>query len=118
MSSYRRFEVQVINDVTTLHLADARLLDPITIREVTDELLAYAENERPNRLVVNFGQVKVCGSEIMGAMIRLKKRVDSGGGLLKLCGMSEFVREGYKIAGLDGTLLTIYDSHADAVNAF
>jgi anti-anti-sigma factor len=118
MDKYKCFEVQKVGDVSIVHLVDQKLLDRLLIYEMHDELLAFLEKERPLQLIVNFGPVTHCSTEVIGGLLRVNKRLKSSGGKLKLCGMSDSIREVYRIMNLDGTIFDIYESAADAVKAF
>mgnify|MGYP000116727467 CR=1 FL=1 len=55
---------------------------------------------------------------VIAAVLMAKKRLDSEGGQMKLCEMSDAVRETFQMLKLDGTIFDIRATKADAVDAF
>ncbi len=118
MLKYKHFEVQDDGPVIVVHLNDPKLADTLLVTELEVELLAYVEQYRPKKMLVNFGVVTHCSTSVINGLIRAKKRVVQGGGELKLCCLSPAIREAYKLLNLDGTVFQIYESTADALRSF
>lgn len=118
MSAYAHFEVTESEGVTVLDLADRHLLDLATINALFDEMVDFVETAQPKKLVLGFGRVVRLGTEMINAMLRVRKRVAPYGGELKICDMLPHVREIFKVMRLDGTVFEIYDTAADAVEKF
>lgn len=118
MSEFRHFDVQVLNSVTLLELADPNLFESLLVSELHDELLDYIATRSPRQLVVDFGRVTFCSSAVINGLLRAKRRVVTNGGRIKLCAMSQTTREAYRTLNLDGTVFDIYDTRDEAVQAF
>ena len=118
MPDYKHFEVQETDGVHFVHLVDPKLFDALIVTELQEELLQLIDDAQPHKLLVNFGRVAHCSTAVINGLLRAKKRLVSKGGVLKLCGMRENVREAYRLLNLDGTVFEIYDSCAIAKDAF
>lgn len=101
-----------------VHVRDAKLNDPLDIAAIHDELAELIESERPLQLLLNFGAVSRCSSEMISTLLKIRQLVLFYGCELKLCGLREAIREAYRILNLDGTVFDIYDSATDAIVAF
>lgn len=118
MRDFKHFRVQMQESATVLHLADTKLFDSLDLNELREELVELAEKLKPNRLLINFGAVTHCSSEVINILLRVKEVVDSYGGQLKFCGMSKNLREVYKLLNLDGRVFKIYDTANEALTQF
>jgi len=118
MIALHYFDVEQSGDVTELRLADPALFDVPRYEELRNELVSFVEQRRPDRLIVDFSSVGYCSTAVIAAVLMAKKRLDSDGGQMKLCGMSDAVRETFQMLKLDGTIFDIHTTKAEAVNAF
>jgi anti-anti-sigma factor len=118
MASYQTFSVQHCNEITLVHLSDVRILAAEHIAMLRQELLRLVVEEQPKKLVINFAQVKHCSSELISTLLVAWKRLASDGGLLRLCGMNENIREVFRITRLEGTVFDIYETAAEAMKNF
>ena len=118
MSNYKHFETQQLDEITEVRLVDPKLFETLIVNELQDELLRYLDEQRPRKLLINFGSVTHCSTAVINGLLRAKKRLTTEGGQLKLCGMTNSIREAYKMLNLDGTVFEIHDQTADAVKAF
>ena len=118
MSSYKRFETKQHDDVTEIRLIDRQLSDLVLQSELSDEFTSFATNERPKKVVVNFANVVYCNAGTIGALIQLRKHVISTCGLVKLCHLSQPIREAFQALNLDGTIFDIHDTIGEAYHSF
>jgi len=118
MIALHYFDVEWSGDVTELRLADPSLFDVPRHEELRYKLVSFAEQQRPSKLIVDFSAVGYCSTAVIAAMLTVKKSLEPEGGQIKLCGMSETVRETFQTLKLDGTIFDILATNADAVNAF
>ena len=116
MSEERLFQITKHGDVTVLHPA-VTVDERIRIIEFADHLTKFVEENKPDKLQINFEYVKIFVSEGISALIRAQRRVNQYGGKMNLCGMTEDLRKIFKICRLDGTVFDIYDSCRDATAA-
>lgn len=118
MSQYKCFEVQQHVDVTVVHLLDQKMLDRFMINEMKDELLQMVDSQKPQKMVINFGGVTRLSSEVLGALITSWKHVAENGGRLRLAGMSDGIREVFRITRLEGRIFEIFPSVNEALVGF
>ncbi len=92
--------------------------DRLEIANLSEAWLSAIEANRPNRVVVSLDQVSFFGSEAIGVILRMAKRIRTYGGNIKLCSMGKVVREIFDICQIVPILFHVYDSTADAIAAF
>ena len=118
MSKYKHFAAEWSEDVCVVVLTDANMYDMVLVKHVESELLAFLTTERPEKLVVCFSRVTHAGSQLIGTMLRLRNRLLAEDGQLKLSGMRDNIRQGYKAADLDGKMFAICEDAGAAIEAF
>lgn len=118
MTGDKHFQVEQVGDVTVLRLVDPKLFETLLVNEVQDELLGFLDEQRPDKLLVDFVHVTSCSTTIINGLLRAKMRLVARHGCLKLCGMQRGVREAFSTLNLDGTVFEIHATAADAVRAF
>jgi anti-anti-sigma regulatory factor len=120
MREFKYFDVEQRGLVTEIRLADTRVFDTERYAELRDELLAFIEQERPRRLLVNLSRVEYCSTAVMGALIAVQKRLalHPATGAMKLCGTREVVAEAFRRLRLDQGVFDIHSSDVAAIKAF
>jgi anti-anti-sigma factor len=118
MTKYKCFEVQQHVDVTVVHLLDQKMLDRFMINEMRDELVALADQQKPQKVVINFAGVSRLSSEVLGALITCWKHVAENGGRLRLAGMSDGIREVFRITRLESRIFEVFPSVNEALVGF
>jgi anti-anti-sigma factor len=116
--SFQHFELEQDGAIAVITLTDLELLDHLLAHEMQDELFAFAENEKPQRLIVNFQHVRRCSTEIINAMLRTRKRVASAGGDMRLCCMQKNIRDVFRMLNLEGNVFEIFDTLDEAKQGF
>jgi anti-anti-sigma regulatory factor len=117
MTAYRHFLLQEQGDIVILELAAPNLFDTLIVGELENELLSYLEDRAPSKLLVDFGGVSHCSTGVINGLLRAKKRLLSHGGQLALCGMSDPIRDAYRMLNLDGTVFMIFEDRAQGLGA-
>lgn len=117
-SDYQHLVVSTENDILVVHLIDPKLFDTTTVTALQDELLRVVATERPSKAIVDFSRVVHCSTAVINGLLRAKKRILTSGGQLKLCGMTDAIRDAYRMLNLDGTVFQIHDTLDDAIGAF
>jgi len=118
MAVYKHFDVQHFDEVTMILLLEPRLLRAELLNSLRDELLKFVEADQPDKLLVFFGKVEYCASAAISGLLSVKRRLSVYGGDVKLCGLSELVRESFDRLGLTGRVFEVYDSITEAVDSF
>lgn len=118
MENYQvRIGIRKEGSITLVELMNEEILDESTIGDIADSLFAVVEESSPIQMVLNFRKVKHLSSMALGTLIRLNKRVEEGGGTLKLCAIKASLYEIFVITKLN-KLFEIYESEEMALNSF
>ena len=88
MTEYRYFETQERDGVQIIYLANVGS-DRGAVAEAGRELLQFAEQNRPPRLLVNFQAVPQLSSLVVGKLLLLVRTIKAQGGHVECCGASE-----------------------------
>ena len=118
MTEYKHFEVQYLDDVAIVLLSEARLLRQEILDSLRAELLDFVEVAQPDKLLIFFGKVEYCTSAAISGLLSVKRRLAVYGGEVKVCGLSELVRESFDRLGLSGKVFEVYDGVTEAVESF
>ena len=118
MENYQaKIEVKKEGVISVVELLNEEILDESTIGDIADSLFAVVEDNNPVQMVLSFSRVKHLSSMALGTLIRLNKRIEEGGGLLKLCSIRSSLYEIFIITKLN-KLFEIYDSEEAALSSF
>lgn len=115
--NYRYFNVEQLGDMTVVTMTTKDFRNQVANVEMKSEFIKYAQEDKPARLVVNFENVEVFSTELIGTMLSVKKLLGEDGEL-KLCCMEEILRDVFRLLRLDGTVFEIYDTVNSARAAF
>ena len=118
METYDHLKLQQLGVLTVVHLADRTLSRRSDADALIDELCELIVKERPRYLLINFGFVAFCSSELINALIDVRSLVAAKGGQLKVCGVRDEIRCVFQALGLDGPIFDIHDSALSAIKAF
>jgi anti-sigma B factor antagonist len=117
MADFKSFSVKQLGPVALIQPREQEIVGRNLINDLADELVEYAQKEKPTNVVVSLKQVSRYSSEAIGGLIRLERRVRAQGGRVKLC-MNKELRELFRVTRLDGTLFEIFESESEAVASF
>ncbi len=87
--------------VTTITLADQKILDEVGIAKLGNDLSKIVAQATPPKMIINFENVTNMSSSALGMLITLHKRIREGGGQLRLCNIQPTISEVFKITRLD-----------------
>jgi anti-sigma B factor antagonist len=118
MHPYKHFEVQPFDGVSIVLIHEPRLLRQELLDSLRDEMLRFVEEERPQKLLMFYGEVEYCTSAAISGLLSVKRRIGEYGGQIKLCELSDAVLESFRRLGLANTVFEIYSSVGDAMEAF
>jgi anti-sigma B factor antagonist len=117
MADPKTFHVKQLGPVTLIHPREREIVGRNVINDLADDLIEFAQKEKPTSVVVSLNEVSRYSSEAIGGLIRLERRIRAQGGRVKLC-MNKELRELFRVTRLDGTLFEIFESESDAVASF
>ncbi len=116
-TQYRYFRVQQLGDETIVTLTVKDFRNQVANVEMKSEFVKYAQEDKPKHLIVNFENVALFSTELIGTMLSVKK-LRGEDGELKLCCMEEILRDVFRLLRLDGTVFEIHDTVNNARKAF
>lgn len=88
MTNYRYFEIREHDGVLVLNLSDVGS-DRDAANEAGRELAQFAQQRKPQRLLVNFRNNSRLSSLLVGKLLQLVRAVQAGGGRVECCNLSE-----------------------------
>ena len=113
MLSYCNLEVGKNGDLIVVRLGKHRVLDELTVNEISDELLGVADRPDCHRLLLDFSGVACISSAMLAQLVRLHRKMEPKGEKLRLCGITSHLRSVFATTRLD-RLFDITDKEAGA----
>ena len=110
-------EVRHEGPITVVELLNEEILEEGIINSIADSLFSVLADNPGLNLLVSFAKVRHLSSSALGILIRLNKRMQESGGVLKLCELQKSLHEIFVITKLN-RLFEIYDSEETAISAF
>jgi anti-sigma B factor antagonist len=117
MAGRRRLQVADMDGVAVVQFVDKKILDESNIQEMGQELFQLVEEEKRDKILLNFSSVEFLSSAALGKLITLDKKVKAHGGKLKLTNIRPEIYEVFAITKLN-KLFDIQDDEATALHAF
>lgn len=117
MAVHRRLEVSEVGDVTIVKFVDRKILDEASIQELGQELFALVEDDKCEKLLLDFSGVEFLSSAALGNLIKLDKKVKLHDGKLKLCNIRPEIYEVFVITKLN-KLFQIENDESAALASF
>ncbi len=117
MVEHRRLEVSEVGDITVVRFVDRRILDASNIEELGGELFGLIERENRRKLLLNFEDVEFLSSAALNKVIILERKLNAGGGMLRLCNLRPEIQEVFMITKLD-QLFEIRTGEREGLEAF
>lgn len=95
-----RLKVEERDDgVALVELVDRSIIDEAHINKIADELDELIDSGA-RRIVLDFGNVKHLASQAVGAMVRVNRKAQAQGGMVKVCNPGPAVFEIFQITNL------------------
>ena len=118
MADYERFTVEHLGDVTVIRPVDRELSDLVMQDDLHEQLMSFLEDEKPDKLLINFGAVEYCTTGIINSLLSVKKRVMAHQGQFKMCNLTQHVHDAFRALNLEGKVFEVFDSEVDALDSF
>ncbi|MDP1560641.1 MAG: STAS domain-containing protein [Pirellulaceae bacterium] len=104
------------NGISVVHFLHARILDEATVQSLGSELVEAAARAKTGKFLLNFSNVLLMSSAMIGKLIDLRNRCKKNGIQLAFCGITSSVGEVFKIMKIS-ELVEIYSDKAAAIKA-
>lgn len=112
-----RLEVLTEGDVTVVQFKDHKIRDEVNIQQIGEELYSVAEGIENEKLLLNFENVSIMSSAMLGKLISLNKRLAKTGTQLKLCSIRHDLQQVFVMTGLT-KVFDIQEDQDSALAAF
>lgn len=104
-----RMKVLKAGDVTIVELTDRKILDEMSISQISEALSEIIAEFDGVRLVLDFANVDHMSSSALSMLITLNKRARQSNGKLVLCNISPPIYEAFTITRLNEVFKTCSD---------
>lgn len=108
------FRVSEVGQVTVVHLVLPLMLESAEFDRLNDSILHLIGQDPGGRWVLDLSHLSYMGSSLLGLMVNIRQRVNGGGGLLVLCGLSSSLMGIFRTCCLE-RLFDIARTRADAI---
>ena len=98
---YDHSAVEENGDMIVVSLGKHRGFDELTVNEISDELLGVADRPDCHRLLLDFSGVAKLSSAMLTKLLKLRRKMETKGGKLQLCGVNSPLRSVFHITSLD-----------------
>lgn len=102
-------------EVLSVRLLDKKLMDPINIQEVAEEINALVD-EGHAKLVIVFDRVEMLTSPFLNVLIKLRIKVLAKSGIIRLCHLSPVLKEVF--GPMIGKVFPVYPTEHEALTDF
>ena len=103
LPNHKIFEIERVDDVLVVNpRGDLGSLEDQEIGLELKSTLELLQQHSINRVVIDFSTSRFFGSTMLGAVIKLWKRISANNGRMALCCLSDHEREVLKATKLDG----------------
>jgi anti-sigma B factor antagonist len=114
---HRRLDIEEVGDVTVARFIDKKILDETNIQIIGNQLFGLIDEDRREKIVLDFSNVEYLSSAALGKLITLDKKVKAARGKLRLCSIRPDIYEVFAITKLN-KLFDIYENQEKALEGF
>jgi anti-anti-sigma factor len=111
----RFFEIEQRNDITILLLISENDFEELLVNDLQRAIVAFVEQERPHKLLVDFVNVRRFSSETINGLIRARRRLNEYQAKMCLCSMRPEIHDVFRMMRLDGTVFDIVPTRNEAL---
>ena len=116
MDKEKTIEITNIGDVTIVSFNSASISGADGIEEIISRLREFVTDNRPRKMVVDFGGVKFFSSQLLGLLVDVWRRLKDYDGRLVISGINPQLGRVFKITNLD-RIFEFYPDRQSAVKA-
>jgi len=96
--------ISQVQDVTVVDFRHTPVVDAGTAQRIADDLYRLVDEERRTKLLLDFSAVRMLASQVLGALVALRKKADNIGGQVVLCGVAPNLFRIFQLTRLDAVL--------------
>ena len=112
-----RLLVETVDGVTVASFSDVSLLAEDVVRAVEDQLDVLSDGLGGGNVLINFDGVRFLSSTMLAVLIKFARKVEKGGGRVKVCGLATHLKEVFRIGRFD-RFLEVFEREAEALDSF
>jgi len=109
--------VESVHGITVAKFTDELLVSEEVLHEVDEQLIGLVDSAQPDRILLNFSEVRGMSSAMLGILLKVARKVSGLGGRLKISGLSPDLFEIFRITRFDRIFET-YSEEWEALDAF
>ena len=113
MDQFRRIQAGKTGDIHMVLFKDKKILDDTVLDEIKSEIMTLIGKASGPDMLLDFGNVEFMSSAMLGLLGQLHRKISSGHGRLKMCGIRPEILTVFKITNLD----KLFSIHKDAPTA-
>ena len=107
--------IRRLADIAIVSFTTSRLVDASNVEQLGRDFDGLIDRHGFNKLVLNFENINYINSEVMGKLVRLRKKIARKAGGLRLCNIAHNVFEIFVIMRFDD-LFQVCDSEEAAIS--
>lgn len=108
-----RICVEYSENATIVTFTDKKILEEMDIRALQESVMSVIEQAGRVNLILDFKNVQLLSSAVLGLLIRVSKKIYEHDGQLRLCNISPRIYEIFKIT----RLTKVFDIYQDVESA-
>jgi len=113
MDQYRRIQAAKKGDIHIVLFKDKKILDDTVLDEIKVEINKLMGSAAGPDMLLDFSNVEFMSSAMLGLLGQLHRKISTGHGRLKMCGIRPEILTVFKITNLD----KLFSIHKDAPTA-
>ena len=117
MSNNIDIEIKKLEDIAVVVFNTTSISDVGGIEKASAQIKQFIADNRPNKMVMDFTQVKFFTSQVLGLLLDLWRKLQASGGEVVISGINPQLHRVFKITNLDKIFRFFPDSES-ALKAF
>ncbi|MFZ4638025.1 MAG: STAS domain-containing protein [Pirellulales bacterium] len=113
MDQFRRIQTGKKGDIHLVLFKDKKILDDTVLDEIRTEMTQLIGKASGPDVLLDFSNVEFMSSAMLGLLGQLHRKISTGHGRLKMCGIRPEILTVFKITNLD----KLFSIHKDAPTA-
>jgi anti-anti-sigma factor len=111
------FEIDQVDGITLVTFTQSEIVELDAVEQVGEQLYKLIEYYSSSRIVLNLVNVRQMSSLLIGKLLGLNGRIQTAGGRLVLCHVTQTIYDIFKAVNLF-RILDVYGTEDEAVRSF
>ena len=113
MDQEKVIDIRTENGIAIVKFTIPSISGTSGIEQVTAQLRQFMQESNPNKIVVDFSEVKFFSSQMLGLLVDTWKKIQHDSGILAISGINPDLNRVFKITNLD----KIFKFYPDVISA-